>query len=118
MKDGVGVRGENGDRGDMGGGLGLRVKMEGGKGVGFAAEDEPRMGLGWSWRWDRETPVRLDLWTRHGIGVRNGNKDGKEVGDGLEISEEMEKGPDGGEGKRTELWVERDGYWRPGWGWT
>lgn len=77
MKDGVGVRDENGDRGEM------RVKMEGGKGVGIAAEDEPGMGLGWSWTWDRETPVRLDLWRRHGIGVRN--KDSKGVGDRLEV---------------------------------
>lgn len=60
--------------------------------------------------------MRLDLWRRHGIGIRNGNKDGKEVGDRLEISEEIEKGPDDGEGKRTGLWVESDGHWRQGWG--
>lgn len=54
MKDGVGVRDENGDRGEMGRGLGMRVKMEGGKGMGIAAEDGPGTRLGWSWRWDRD----------------------------------------------------------------
>lgn len=116
MKDGVGVRDENGDRGEMGRGLGMRVKGEGGKGMGIAAEDGPGRVLGWSWSWDRGTPARLDLRTRHGTGIRNGNKDGEEVGDRLEISEEMEKGPDDGEGKRTRLWVESDGHWRQGWG--
>lgn len=43
------------------------------------------MGLGWSWRWDGETMVRLDLWRRDEIGIRNGNNDGKEVGNRLTV---------------------------------
>lgn len=50
--------------------------------------------------------VRLDIWTRDGIGIRNGNRDRKEVGDRLKISKEMELGLDGEEGTGMGLWTE------------
>lgn len=41
--------------------------------------------------------MKLDIWTRDGTGIRNRNKDRKEVGDRLKTSEEMEIGWDGAE---------------------
>lgn len=48
----------------------------------------------------------MDIWTRDGIGIRNGDRDRKEVGYRWKISEEMEIELDGGEGTGMGLWTE------------